>query len=61
IIIFDDLGDAEDANEGIKKIRKELKLPENFEFKFSTGTSNKSESTKWRWGRGTPVREEYPA
>ena len=41
IIIFDDLGDAEDANEGIKKIRKELKLPENFEFKFSTGTSNK--------------------
>lgn len=41
IVIFDDLLDAEKANEGIKELRKELKLPESLEFKFSTGTSNK--------------------
>lgn len=41
IIIFDSLADAEKANEAVKEIRKELKLPENFEFKFSTGTSDK--------------------
>lgn len=41
IVIFDSLSVAEEANEAVKKVRKELKLPENFEFKFSTGTSNK--------------------
>jgi len=41
IVIFDDLLDAEKANEGIKELRKELKLPESLEFKFSTGTSDK--------------------
>src|SRR3989338_1374050 len=41
IVIFDDLLDAEKANEGIKELRKELKLQESLEFKFSTGTSNR--------------------
>lgn len=41
IIIFDSLADAEKANDAVKEIRKVLKLPENFEFKFSTGTSDK--------------------
>ena len=41
IIIFDSLSVAEEANEAVKKVRKELKLPENFEFKFSIGASNK--------------------
>jgi len=40
-VIFDSLSVAEEANEAVKKVRKELKLPENFEFKFSIGASNK--------------------
>ena len=40
VIIFDNLESAEKANDTIKELRKELKLPENFEFKFSTNTSD---------------------
>lgn len=45
IVIFDNLDSAGKANEAIKDLRKELKLSENTEFKFSTGTSNKVKTT----------------
>jgi hypothetical protein len=41
IVIFDNLESAAKANEAINELHAELKFPENKEFKFSTGTSNK--------------------
>lgn len=41
IVIFDDLDTAENANQAIKDLHTELKFPDEKEFKFSTGTSNK--------------------
>jgi len=41
IVIFDNLEDAEQANQSIKELRTELKFSNRKEFKFSTGTSNK--------------------
>lgn len=44
IVIFDNLESAAKANDAINELHKELKFPENKEFKFSTGTSNKYKS-----------------
>jgi len=41
LIIFDSPKKAEKASAAIKALRGELKLPPNFEFKFSTGTTSK--------------------
>lgn len=45
IVIFDSLEAAEKANDAINDLRKELKLSEKTEFKFSTGTTNKVKAT----------------
>lgn len=40
VVIFENLESAEKANTAINNIRNELKLPDGFEFKFSTNTSD---------------------
>ena len=41
LVIFDETKNAEKTSSKIQSLRQELKLPAKFEFKFSTGTTNK--------------------